>query len=53
MPRSFRASNDEIYKLKPELEQLVPEWSENKVPAIVIQGTKDSFVPAAGMPTLR
>ncbi|MBP9925684.1 MAG: alpha/beta hydrolase [Cyclobacteriaceae bacterium] len=47
LPRSFRASNDEIYKLKPELEQLVPEWSEIKVPAIVIQGTKDSFVPAA------
>lgn len=44
MPRSLRASNDEIYKLKPELESLVPKWKDIRVPVIVIQGGKDSLV---------
>jgi pimeloyl-ACP methyl ester carboxylesterase len=44
LPRSFRASNDEIYKLKPELEAMKPLWKKIKCPVIVIQGGKDSLV---------
>lgn len=45
LPRSFRASNDELYQLKPELEKMVPRWSEVVSPTIVIQGKKDRLVP--------
>ena len=45
LPRSLRASNEEIYHLKPELEKMLPMWSEIKCPVIVIQGKKDSLVP--------
>lgn len=45
LPRSFRASNDELYQLKPELEKMVPRWSEVVAPTIVIQGKKDRLVP--------
>lgn len=44
LPRSIRASNDEIYKLKPELEEMLPLWKEIQTPTIVIQGCKDSLV---------
>jgi pimeloyl-ACP methyl ester carboxylesterase len=44
MPRSLRASNDEIYKLKPQLEALLPRWKEVRMPVIVIHGGKDSLV---------
>ena len=47
LPRSFRASNEEIYHLKPELEKMLPLWSSIKCPVIVIQGQQDSLVPAA------
>lgn len=47
LPRSLRASNEEIYHLKPELEKMLPLWSQIKCPVIVIQGKKDSLVPAA------
>lgn len=47
LPRSFRASNDEIYKLKPELQALLPLWPQIKARTIVIQGGKDQLVPAA------
>ena len=47
LPRSFRASNEEIYHLKPELERMVPLWSKITCPVIVIQGTKDSLVDPA------
>ena len=47
LPNSFRASNEEIYQLKPELEKLLPFWKQIKCPVIVIQGSKDVFVPAA------
>lgn len=46
LPRSLRASNEEIYHLKPELERLIPLWSSITCPVIVIQGMKDSLVPA-------
>ena len=46
LPRSLRASNEEIYHLKPELEEMLPRWSEIHCPVIVIQGKKDSLVPA-------
>jgi pimeloyl-ACP methyl ester carboxylesterase len=45
LPRSFRASNDEIYQLKPELENMMPLWKDIHCPVIVIQGKKDSLVP--------
>lgn len=46
LPRSFRASNEEIYHLKPELEKMLPMWSNITCPVTVIQGKKDSLVPA-------
>lgn len=45
IPKSFVASNDEILSLKTELEKMLPDWKKIKVPVIVIQGTKDGFVP--------
>lgn len=44
LPRSIRASNDEIYQLKPELEEMLPRWKDIQTPTIVIQGCKDSLV---------
>ncbi len=44
LPRSLRASNEEIYRLKPELEKMMPEWGKVKCPVIVIQGRKDDLV---------
>jgi len=44
LPRSFRASNDEIYQLKPQLEEMLPLWASIKCPVTVIQGGKDSLV---------
>ncbi len=46
LPRSLRASNEEIYHLKPELEKMLPLWSAIRCNVIVIQGQKDSLVPA-------
>jgi pimeloyl-ACP methyl ester carboxylesterase len=45
VPRSFRASNDEIYQLKPELERMMPLWKEVRCPVFIIQGKDDDFVP--------
>ena len=47
LPRSLRSSNEEIYQLAPELEEMIPLWSTIKCPVTVIQGKKDSLVPAA------
>ena len=47
VPRSFRASNYEIYKLKTELEKMVPLWKNIRCPVIVIQGKKDDLVSPA------
>lgn len=46
LPRSFRASNEEIYQLEPQLEEMLPLWKDIKCPVVVIQGKKDSLVPA-------
>jgi len=46
LPSSFRASNEEIYQLKPELQRMLPLWKEVRCPVIVIQGKKDILVPA-------
>lgn len=46
LPRSFRASNEEIYQLEPQLYNMQSHWKEIKCPVIFIQGTKDQFVPA-------
>jgi pimeloyl-ACP methyl ester carboxylesterase len=44
LPRSFRASNIEIYHLKPELQEMIPLWPNIKAHTIVIQGKKDVLV---------
>ncbi|RAV98070.1 alpha/beta fold hydrolase [Pseudochryseolinea flava] len=44
IPRSFRASNEEIYHLKPELEKMLPYWKNITCPVIVIHGKKDQLV---------
>jgi pimeloyl-ACP methyl ester carboxylesterase len=44
MPRSWRASNEEIYHLKPELEMMEPLWKNITCPVIVIHGKKDELV---------
>jgi len=49
MPRSFRASNEEIYHLKPELEKMLPHWKDVKCPVIVIHGKKDQLVDFANV----
>lgn len=47
IPRSIRASNDEIYPLKHELRDMIPEWAQIKTKVIVVHGTRDSLVPVA------
>ncbi|NOS56762.1 MAG: alpha/beta hydrolase [Cyclobacteriaceae bacterium] len=47
LPRSFRASNQEIYHLKPELQEMLPLWEKIKASTIVIQGKKDVLVDPA------
>jgi pimeloyl-ACP methyl ester carboxylesterase len=44
LPRSLRASNDEIYQLKPQLQQMVPMWSKVTARTIFIQGGADDLV---------
>ena len=45
LPRSLRSSNEEIYALKPELEEMIPYWKNVTCPVIVIQGKVDELVP--------
>ena len=45
LPRSIRASNDEIWNLKPELQSMEPLWSRIEANTIVIQGNEDTLVP--------
>jgi pimeloyl-ACP methyl ester carboxylesterase len=44
LPRAFRSSNEEIYQLKPELEDMLPYWKNITCPVIVIQGKVDDLV---------
>jgi pimeloyl-ACP methyl ester carboxylesterase len=46
LPPAFRVSNQEILPLKKELEAMLPFWADIRCPVTVIQGTKDSLVPA-------
>ena len=45
IPRSFRASNDEILPLRRELEKMIPYWKNIDQPSVVIHGEKDDLVP--------
>jgi pimeloyl-ACP methyl ester carboxylesterase len=45
LPGSLRASNEEIYHLKPELEEMLPLWKNITCPVTVIQGNSDDLVP--------
>ncbi len=45
LPGAFRASNEEIYQLKPQLEEMIPYWKNITCPVIVIQGKVDELVP--------
>ncbi len=47
LPKSIRVSNDEIYFLKEELEEMLPLWKNINIPVSVIQGGKDTLVPPA------
>lgn len=47
LPRSLRASNDEIYQLEPQLRRMLPLWTKITCRTIFIQGQKDQLVPAA------
>jgi pimeloyl-ACP methyl ester carboxylesterase len=46
LPPAFRVSNQEILPLKKELEDMLPFWADIRCPVTVVQGTKDSLVPA-------
>lgn len=45
LPREWRNSNEEIFPLKAELEELKPLLGNVRVPTIVIQGDRDKLVP--------
>lgn len=45
LPKSFRASNEEIYHLKPELYELEPYWKNITCPVTLIHGKEDDLVP--------
>ena len=45
LPGSFWSTNEEIFVLKEELEEMLPLWSDIKVPVTVIQGVEDALVP--------
>lgn len=53
IPRSLRASNQEIIGLKPELQRMLPLWKTIRQPAIVIQGTEDVLVAPGNGPFTR
>jgi pimeloyl-ACP methyl ester carboxylesterase len=45
LPRSLRASNEELYQLKPQLELMKTDWKNITCPVLVIHGKKDGLVP--------
>jgi pimeloyl-ACP methyl ester carboxylesterase len=44
VPNNLLKSNDEIYALKDGLNSMSDNWSQLKIPVVVIQGTKDKLV---------
>jgi len=53
LPKPLNASNREILKLKPELENMVPLWKNIHIPVTVLQGQKDDSVPPENADFLR
>ncbi|MDP4678827.1 MAG: alpha/beta hydrolase [Cyclobacteriaceae bacterium] len=45
LPKSFWVTNEEIYHLKNELEMILPEWKDLKIPVTLIHGIEDNLVP--------
>ena len=44
LPRAIRVSNKEIYKLKPELERMIPMYGSITCPVTILHGTNDNLV---------
>ena len=53
LPSSLYVTNEEIYFLKEQLEDMKPDWSELNVPIIVVQGTSDKLVPKENVNFIR
>ncbi|MDX1627670.1 MAG: alpha/beta hydrolase [Fulvivirga sp.] len=47
LPTSFQVTNEEIYALEHQLQQLAPQWEKIDQPVTVIQGGKDLLVDPA------
>lgn len=45
LPGSLRASNHELYHLKPELERMVSDWRKIRCPVVIVHGKRDKLVP--------
>lgn len=45
IPATLWVTNEEIYDLKAELQEMMPYWKTIENPVIVIQGTEDDLVP--------
>lgn len=45
LPGSFWATNEEIFFLKDELEEMIPGWENIQIPVTVIHGVEDTLVP--------
>ncbi|MEL6427907.1 MAG: alpha/beta fold hydrolase [Planctomycetota bacterium] len=52
-PRPLRNSNDEMYGLRPELEELEPLLARITCPVLVVHGREDGLVPFANVAFLR
>lgn len=53
LPRSLRASNEEIYHLKPELQKMISLWPKISCPTVVIHGTSDNLVHVGNVDFLK
>lgn len=53
IPRSLRASNQELIGLKPELQRMLPLWKTIRQPAVIIQGMDDRLVAPGNGPFTR
>ncbi|MEM6492624.1 MAG: hypothetical protein AAF684_12085, partial [Pseudomonadota bacterium] len=47
LPRAIRNSNRELLALEPHLRRLAPRLGDIIAPTVVLQGGRDSLVPAA------